>query len=99
MIEKGGSTIASESRITTTATVTTTVSSIRRSIQLKTSQALPPALNVTSPSPPETLTVNQSKNMKMKRRTADPPAIFSPVLSLSASIASSLQSSRADATG
>src|SRR6478735_9171158 len=40
-------------------------------------------LRLKRPLPLETSTLNQSKNMKMKRRTADPPAIFSPVLSLS----------------
>src|SRR5947199_3391786 len=49
------------------------------------SQALPPLPGTLPENPliPETSTPNQSKNMKMKSRIAEPPAIFSPGLSLS----------------
>ena len=49
------------------------------------SQALPPPPGTLPEKPPtpETSTPNQSKNMKMKSRIAEPPAIFSPGLSLS----------------
>ena len=54
------------------------------------SQALPPAPSTVPEKPltPETLAPNQSKNMKMKRRTAEIAEIFSPLLSLSSSICS-----------
>jgi hypothetical protein len=73
-------------RITATATAARMTIIRMMSIVLNASQALPPMLRLKSPLPPLTSTLNQSKNMKMKRRTADPPAIFSPVLSLSITI-------------
>src|ERR1044071_2444913 len=57
-------------------------------MKARASEALPPAPGTVPEKPPEpeTSTPNQVKNMKMKSRTADTPAIFSPVLSLSTSI-------------
>src|SRR3954447_23506947 len=60
---------------------------ITRMIGMKSSasQALPPPPGTLPENPPtpETSTPNQSKNMKMKSRIAELPAIFSPGLSLS----------------
>jgi hypothetical protein len=67
----------------------TTIASMRKSgIRSSASQALPPAplTSPVKPGTPDTLTPNQSKNMNTKRRTAETAEIFSPVLSLSASI-------------
>src|ERR1700679_4001708 len=70
-----------------------------RTIGMKSSasQALPAptALAAKTPLPPETSTVNQSKNMKMKSSTDETPATFSPLLSLSRSIGASLRRSLA----
>jgi hypothetical protein len=74
----------------TTTAIAAMIASMRMiGITLRASQALPPTLTLKRSSPDEMSTLNQSKNMKMKRRTADAPAIFSPKLSLSTSISSS----------
>ena len=87
-IETGGSYSESLRRRKTLIRATTIVTTRTIGMKSSASQALPPAPGTEpeKPSEPETSTPNQVKNMKMKRRTAETPAIFSPVLSLSTSI-------------
>jgi hypothetical protein len=72
---------------TTTIASTAMIAMIRiQGMMSSASQALPPPEGSNDTPPPETLTPNQSKNMKMKSRIAEMPAICSPCRNLLMSI-------------